>query len=252
MIKGFTYSLNNALRFVVLFIVCVSFFTSCSKPQDDPIPIVPPVVNPPSTVPSGVIDNFSIDDTLIGFNTSTFARWLVTGSNSLTTVTFGGNPVGVSGPYSTGRLKKDSLFVLLVNTGQKRSQMVHVADSITTKLNNGGMQMEKIKSEYYIDSTKSWKDTLIDPQTKGEKLLFKFNGYTTVVDSLNNSSEVRFYVVDSGTQPGGSNPGSPPVIRFRGVLYTIVNFTVQSIQVTYDYTNVNNVVMRWRDTFLYK
>lgn len=257
MIKGSTYSLHNALRFVVLFIVSVCFVMGCSKPPDDPIPQLPPLVIPPDTIPTGVIENFSIDDTLIGYNTSTFARWLVTGSNKLTAVTFAGYPVGISGPFSTGRLKRDSLFVLAVNNGQRRSQMVHVADSITTKLYNDGMQLEKTKTEWYdtTTATKGWKDTSIAPENRHERLLFNLNGYISITNDSTNLqySGGRLTVVDMGTQPSGpSNPGSPTVVRFRNIEYTLINFTVQSILATYTLLNANGQPMLWRDTFTYK
>jgi hypothetical protein len=258
MIKGSTYSLFNAMRLVVLFVVAVCF--SCSKPKPDPTPVLPPVPNPQSTKPSGEIDSYSIDDTLIGYNKSTFGRWFISGTNTLTKVKFGGHEnAGNTGGVSTGLLKKDSLFVLSVNSGALRSQMIHVADTITTRLNNEGKAAVRTKMEI-TDTGGVFIDTPMSVCTAHELLYFNLTRNIIIINTdiscPSPPAGGMFYIVDFGTLPDSSTipvtPGTPTLFMWKNTLYTVVTLTSTSLVVTYKANDKTGTLVTWRDTFTYK
>jgi hypothetical protein len=252
MTKGSTYSSYNALRFFVLFVVGVCIF-SCSKP-DVPVPIPPPVTPPPSTQPTGIIDNYSIDDTLIKYNSATFGRWLVTGTNTVTNVTWGGNKVGLTGGLSTGTLTKDTLLVLHVNSGAQREQMVHVADIITSKLYNDGKFAQKTKTE--VTSQGAFKDTTMAGTTNQEHVFFNLNGTTTIINLITPSppNGGPFTIIDMGMPPTTTpvSAGTPAVFRWRNTDYTVVTLTAQLLVVTYQDYDTAGALVNWRDTYFYQ
>jgi hypothetical protein len=259
MIKGSTYSLVNALRFVVLFVVAACF--ACSKPNNEPTPTPPPVVPPPSTIPTGIIEKFNIDDTLIGYNKSTYGTWLVTGYNSLTRVKFGGNDnAGLTGPFPTGWLKKDSLFVLSVNSGAQRSQWVHVADTITTRLNNEGKGAYRIKREIPDTTPGQFIDTPMSACVASEAIFFNLDRSTTIIASNiacpSPPAGGPITIVDIGSLPDTSitpnTPGTPTVFMWRNTMYTVVNLTSTSLIVTFKAYDKFGALVTWRDSFVYK
>jgi hypothetical protein len=252
MTKGSTYSSYNALRFFALFVVAVCIF-SCSKPDDIPTPTPPPVTPPASTQPTGVIDSYSIDDTLIKYNSASFGRWQVSGFNSLTTVTWGGNKVGYSGGISTGLLKKDTLLKLSVNSGAERSQMVHVADIITSKLYNDGKFAQKIKTEVFSQGV--FTDTAMAGTTSEEHVFFNLDGSTTIINIITPSppNGGPFTIVDIGMPPTTTpaSPGTPNVFRWRNTDFTVVTLTTQQLVVKYQAYDTSGAWVDWRDTYSY-
>jgi hypothetical protein len=242
MIKGSTYSFLNALRLPVLFSMVILF--ACSKPKDEPVPVIPPPVPPQSTTPSGVIEYFTINDTLIGYNKSTDCKWLVTGTNSLTVVTLGGNKVTTTGPFPTGRLLRDSLFILAVNSGAQMQQMVRVADPVTTALYNDGKFAMKTKTEIADTNTaKKWKDTVMLVGSKEEKIYFKLNGTSTIfANSTAPASDGGPVVVTVISQT------PPPVFIWRMITYTIVSIDNQYMTLSY---YLPNIAKELRDTYTF-
>lgn len=246
MIKEHTYSFIRALRYVVLFTMLACL--ACSKP-DDPQPTPPTPPNPPVNIPTGVIEYFLVDTNLVGFNRATFAKWLVSGGNTLTRVTLSGDLVGLYGPRSTGLLKKDTVFTLAINNGVQATQKITVADSITTMLWNDGKYAQRTKSQVY--SGTGYKDTAVTLSM--ERIFFNLNKNTTVINIGSPSPpDGGPFTVTQGRQANGpSMPYIPPTLTWRNTTFTIISLDTQLLVVTYQAPDSTGTMRSWKDTYTF-
>ncbi len=240
--------INKALCAVL---VCMSaIFFSCSKP-DDPGPVVPlpPVTPPPSSTASGIIDTFYVNDTLIPYNTGTTAKWNVTGTNSLTIVTFNGVKVAFNGVLDTGPLTFGTAFTLAVNSGKMVTRFVHVADSLTTNLWNTGKQLRLTKTEYNVTLVgvpggAQWRDTTLSIQSPSQRMVFGIDSTVSIIQSM-----PVYVATKSGKFIANSTQWS---YDWKGITYIIGARTDKMLQVTYIMRQLNGVVNQVRDTYVYE
>lgn len=228
--------------FIILLLFVVS---GCSKTVT-PDPVVPPVTTPPS-VPSGVIQSFTIADTLVPYNKGSYVSWLVTGTNTLTVVSYQGVKVGNYGSLDTGPLKQNTTFTLSVNSGAKAMVSVKVADSVSTALWNEGKGLKIIKTEYYgmlpTDTTTSWIDQAIDKQIADQLIYFDYDG----------SSEIKQQPGSPYTAPGNTGPfvvlNQQTQFIWRQVLYTIKYLDTKKLVVQFNEEKGSGAPMVWRYTY---
>lgn len=242
--KGFTYFLLNGLRWVLpLFLLAI---VSCSKTVD-PTPVVPPPTPTPQT-PSGVIDYFRMQDTLIGFNRTSNMSWLVSGTNSLTKVSIGGVYVGNAGAISTGVMKKDTVFTLSVNNGMEAKLKLRVADSILTLLWNDGKIAVREKTET-LDTANIWRDTVIATPVSGkDQIAFLLTGKTVVTNNTGSYDAGRVLIT-----PGDNTvmPAIPTILIWRNTNYTLLSIDAQRFILTRRGPDIYGNVVDWRETYRY-
>jgi hypothetical protein len=189
------YSLGRILSIAAcLFMVaCIA----CSKTEEIPIPIPPqpPLPSPPS----GVITSFTIDDTLVAYNASTSYKWLVTGTNSLTVVTLDGVPVKPYDVFSTGPLRANTTYTLEINNGKKATVTVKVADTITSRLYNGGKRLKQIKYEVLIGTT--YVDTPMTQNMADSRTYFNIDNTSKITLGLFVYNSGKFSVIQGVSEP---------------------------------------------------
>ena len=228
--------LNLGYRFRVTIIapilLCMVVVISCSKPEEQIVPIVP--VQPVTTGPTGMIQTFTINDTLLPFNTGTVIKWLVNGTNNLTVVTMNGVKVATYGSMETGPVKLSAVFTLEVNSGKKAILTVKTADSITTLLWSKGKSARLVKKEVYIDSTAAtannwgWVDTskTITPFIRDQRIFFGLNNTATLIQGTSNTNVSPGNGGKFITDPGG-------LYIWQNTLYTIVSIDATYLVVTF-------------------
>jgi hypothetical protein len=193
------------IAFVVL-LCCALFVTSCTKP-DEVKPIVVDTLPPPPSGPSGSIQEFSVQDTLVGHGMQTVIKWYVNGTNSLTEVRLNGEKVLFSGAMQSGPLTKNTVFTLSINNNKQSSQMIYVADSMATILWNEGrrwrttdtrtMALKVIKGSLGQDSTiEVWENTFASFNGKYEH-------FRTSFDLYGNSKEEQIFTNFPQPNPSG-------------------------------------------------
>jgi hypothetical protein len=230
-----------SMAFTVLLFLC-----GCSK-ATDPTPIVdPPVVVSP---PSGVIQYFTLIDTLVPFNTGSTVKWLVNGTNNQTVVTFNGVIVSFNGVLDTGPLKQNTVFTLAINNGQQSSITLKVSDSITTLLWSNGKAWALVRSEVYIvpanQAQYTWVDTTksIDSSILDQRIYFNYNGGSTIIQStpskyVSPGDAGKFVVNSSQTQ-----------FTWQGILFTITTLDDKNLVVLFDALQPNGTRVRTRYTY---
>lgn len=241
-------------RVLCAILVCMSvIFFACSKP-DDPTPVVPlpPVSPPPSSTASGIIDTFYLNDTLLPNGKGTTAKWNVTGTNSLTIVTFNGVKVAFSGVLDTGPLQVTTTFTLAVNSGKQVTRTVHVADTLTTDLWNTSRNLKLTKTEYYVSlsgfSGPQWRDTTLSVSMSSQRMSFGLDGniYIVQLSPIYTVANGGKYVV---TLP--SSPSSYGSYDWKGTTYIIGYLDSKTLQVTYILKQPNGTANTTRDTYVY-
>jgi hypothetical protein len=220
--------------------------SGCSKTvTPDPI-VLPPTTTPPSA-PSGVIQSFTIADTLVPFNKGSYVSWLVTGTNTLTIVTYQGIKVANYGSLDTGPLKQNTTFTLSVNSGAKATVSIKVADSVSTALWNEGKGLILTKTEYYgmlpTDTTTSWIDQAIDKQVADQYIHFNYNGSSNIVQLTGSQypspgDTGPFVVVNRQTQ-----------FIWRQVLYTIKYLDTKKLVVQFTEEKGSGAPTVWQYTY---
>lgn len=232
-------------------LVMVIFCTSCSKEEDPaPIPIpTPPVVSPPS----GIIESFTITETLKPYNTpGAILKWLVTGTNNQTLVTINGVKVAEYGIQDVGPLKLTTKFMLEVNSGKRDSVILKVADSVTTLLWNKGKRLKLVKRERYIYPTGSaipkWVlDTPYSPAVLDERIYFHYSNTSEIYQLSAN----RFVALADGGKFTVSN--NQQFFSWRGILYTILLLDINFLVVEFDETQSNGTTkVRTMHTYQYE
>lgn len=249
MIKGATYSLSRTICVALFFIVAACVFVGCSKPDEQPTPVVPPPNPPPSTIPSGVIEYFTVDTNLVGYNRTTIAKWLVSGTNSLTRTTLSGDAVPNYGSRNTGLLTKDTVFTLAVNNGVQKTQKIFVADPVTTLLWNDTKVAIKTRSEIFVTGT-GWKDTALS--NPDYRIFFGLNGRTTLITiGTPSPHDGGAFTTTPYIPPNVANntPEQLATFTWSGVTYTIVSIDATLLVVTYKGPNRSGVIVDWRDTY---
>jgi hypothetical protein len=200
------YTISCA-AFVVLAFYLVSI-PSCTKPED-PQPIVVDTLPAPPSGPTGIIKDFSIQDSLIGHGRQTVIKWYVEGTNSLTEVRLNGEKVMFSGAMQSGPLSQNTVFTLTVNNNKQASKMVYVADSIATLLWNDGKRWRTIGTRTLIDtmmkgsagqdsSIKVWQNTFDSEISK------KYEHFRTSFYLDGNSKEEQVFTNFPKPNPSGT------------------------------------------------
>lgn len=133
---------------------CVLSVASCTKPEAER-PIRVDTLLPPPSAPTGVIQEFSVQDSLVGYMRQTVIKWYVTGTNDLTEVRLNGVKLkDFSGAQQTGPLTDPvSVFTLSINNNVQRSKTIRVADSMTTALWNDGKRWRTIDTRTLTEDT---------------------------------------------------------------------------------------------------
>jgi hypothetical protein len=234
------YSLGRILSIAAcLFMVaCIA----CSKAEDIPIPIPPPT--PAPTPPSGVIQSFTVDDTLVAYNGSTSYKWLVTGTNSLTVVTLDGTPVKPYGVFGTGALHATTTYTLEINNGKKATVTITVADTLTSLLYNTGKRLKQTKYELLMGTR--WADTTMSQTMIDSRTYF----------NIDNTSKIILV----GPQPFVYNSGKFTVVQgvstsaftWQGSIYTVDFIDARSLVLTHDVRQPNGSKIFTRDTFVFE
>lgn len=227
----------------LFMVACIA----CSKSEDIPIPIPPPTPTP--TPPSGVIQSFTIDDTLVAYNASTTYKWLVTGTNNLTVVKLDGTKVASSGNFGTGPLQANTTYTLEVNNGKKATISVRVADTITSRLYNNGKRLKQIKNELNIrrpgDTAYSWVDTTMTQTMTDSRTYF----------NLDNTSKIILvplpFVYDSGKFSVIMGVTIPAIV-WQGTIYTIEFLDSKSLILRFDGVQPNRTKLLTRSTYVFE
>ena len=239
--RSFWGSTSVKLSFALSFLV----LAGCSKTVP-PDPVLPPTSTTPST-PSGIIQSFTIADTLVPFNTGSYVKWLVTGTNTLTVVTFNGVKVASYGALDTGPLTQKTSFTLAVNSGAKATVSIKVADSVSTYLWNDGKALKLTKTEYFgstpEDTTVMWRDSAIDKRIADQLVYFTYTGGSSIVQQTGSmypspGNTGPFVVVNQSTQ-----------FIWRQVLYTINYLDTKKLIVLFTEQKGSGVMVQWRYTY---
>ncbi len=234
---------------LIMIVMCIS----CTKPEEDSTPITP---SPPPTVdpPTGMIDNFTITDSLMPFYTpGATLKWLVTGTNAQTVVTINGVKVNYYGILDTGPLKQTTTFTLMVNNGKQASVFLRVADSITTLMWNKGKRLKQIKKERWVlpPSAAFYRyevDTTTAANILDQRIYFKYTGGSTIEQK---TSSVYVAPGDTGKFTV-SHSGLDIIFSWRGTLYTIELLDENFLIVHFDDPQPNGTKLLTRITYQYE
>jgi hypothetical protein len=199
--------------------------------------------------PSGVIQYFTLLDSLVPFNTGSTVKWLVSGNNAQTVITFNGVIVGINGVLDTGPLKKTTTFTLAINNGKQASVSLKVADSVTTLLWSGGKAWAQVRSEVKIvpagQAQYAWVDTTksIDSSILDQRIYFNYTGDSKIIQSTPSKyvapGDVGKFVVNvAQTQ-----------FTWRGVLFTIMTLDDKNLVVLFDALQPNGTRVSTRYTY---
>ena len=232
---------------IISVMIMIFFVTSCSKSSDTP---ASPVPTPPPTdyKPTGIIESFTLTDSLVPFGYGTIAKWLVTGTNNYTIVTFNGVKIATYGAMDTGPLNKNTVFTLSVNNGAQATASIKVADSISTLLWNGGKRLKQIKAEKYVPDTANvmhWVDTTIDLRIADQRIYFNYTGDSKIIQTSSN------YVSMGDAGPVVIN-GSKNGFLWRGIQYTIINLDNKYLQVTYNQLQTDGKYILTRNNYQFE
>ncbi len=234
----------------LLWLLLVLLLGACTKPaQDTPVIVMPPATTSP---PSGVITTFFTTDTFVAFNTGTVAKWLVEGTNNQTVVTINGVKVPFYGSWDTGPLRTTTVFTLAINNGVQSKVTVKVSDSISGSLWNGGKRLKITRSEASVVDTSStgtgmkWVDTTISPQVADQRILFGFDGSSSIIQATPSMyvapGNVGNYIVNT-SQTG---------FTWRNIDFTIVTLDTKTLVVTYSEIQPDNSILLKRDTYVFE
>lgn len=230
---------------IPVLLVMVAFI-GCSKSPEVVI-TTPPIPTPGNNTPSGDIETFIANDTLVPFNKGSKIKWLVVGTNNLTVVTYNGIKVAPYGSFETGPLKKTTQFTLAVNSGKQASVTIKAVDSITTLLWGNGKRLRQTKAEVYRltagQTASEWVDTTISARAADERIFFSLNGRSTII--LSNAAR------NVSPPDGGMFVVNAALTGFtwQGIFFTIVSLTDTTLVVTYVVTQANDSKLIMRNTY---
>lgn len=233
----------------ILLLIVSGCGMGCTKQPDG----YTPDVQPPITVspPTGEIQTFLLTDSLVAFNTGTTAKWLVTGTNLNSVITFNGVKVGNYGVLDTGPLKQTSTFTLAVNNGKKASLILKVADSVTTILWGKGRRLKQTKLEMFIvpagKTDPVWVDTPMTARVADRRIYFNLDGSSNIIQSVS-SRNVPPYP-DAG--PFVVN-ASQTAFTWQSIVFNIDTLNNNKLVVTYDAHQANGTTVRTRNTYLFE
>jgi hypothetical protein len=244
------YRFRKTLHASIL--LCMVVAMSCSKPEEESAPVVIPV-QPVSTGPTGVIQTFTINDSLVAFNTGSVIKWLVNGTNNLTEVKLNGVKIATYGSMETGPVKLSATFTLEVNSGKKAILTLKTADSITSLLWSKGKSARLIKKEVFIDSVSvagtskpwGWIDTskTITSVLRDQRIFFGLNNTVTLIQGTSSTN------VSPGN--GGKFITDPSGLYiWQNILYTIESIDATNLVVTYFATQPIGPILLTRNTYL--
>ncbi len=243
-LRGKVYLSLKAGIFIGAGLLAMQMIGCTKSPDATPVVIdsIPPVPN----TPTGIIKDFSIDDTLIGYRRSSLIRWNVIGTNIKTKVYLIVSPAAVKpdsiqvplyGTIHTGALLESKTYSLYVNSGRQVTRTLKVADSIATLLWNDGKRWRPVDVLSYelviIQGVqqKAWVSyyTLKADQYQNERVNFYLDG---------NSKETQLSGNYPQPKPSGkfySIPGLPlPSFSWKGRLYTIDTVDSKNLVVRFD------------------
>ncbi len=236
--------LPSTSKSILAAVFVLLLFASCSKKSDFISPIIPVIPIIPN-VPTGEIQSFTIDDTLVAFNKGTSVRWLVTGTNLNTVVTYNGVKVANSGVFDTGPLKQATTITLAVNNGKTASVSVKVADSITSLLWNGGKHLYQTKAEYLmvppVVKDSSYVDSALTDTQKYQIFYFNLNKSSTIFQTVPFIPPMDAGLITINNTKTG--------FTWRGVEYTILVLDSKVLRVTFYTTQANGDKVLTRFTY---
>lgn len=244
---GFMHTYRKIAGFF-LMLSMVTGMWSCTKSPDN----FTPVVQPPVTVspPTGVIESFTLTDSLVAFNTGSTAKWLVTGTNLNSVITFNGVIVGNYGVLDTGPLKQTTVFTLAINNGKKVSVTLNVADSITTLLWNKGKRLRQTKYELYLvpagQTDPVWIDTPMIARIADQRIYFNLDGTSRIYQSTAST-----YVSPPDAGRFIVNP-SLTAFTWLGSTYILGSLDSNVLITTYDVVLSNGRTVHARNTYAYE
>jgi len=219
----------------------------CSKDPGEKKQVID-TTPPPSTAPSGVIKEFYIDDTLIGYDRGTFVRWYVTETNNYTTVKLNDVKVAFSGSVTTGPLKSDVAYTLTVNNGLAQTKKIKVADETSTVLWNSGKRWQPADIWVYkqVKATGSLgQDTLVYDWVS------VFNGNYQYYQDI----RLSFFLTGIAKEESAASswaavtnkyvpelpvvPGTKRTFNWKNTLFTIDSASANMLTLRYDTTDMS-------------
>lgn len=239
-------------RFSWLPVLVVFVMLGCAKTTEVPPVIVAPPT-PPIT-PTGEIQYFTINDTLVPFETRTLVKWLVIGTNSATIVTYNGVKVLIKGDIDTEPIKKATTYSLEVNSGKKATVSIKAADSLATKMWNNGKRLKLKKKEMYIIpllgllTDAKWVDTTksVTPQVLDQRTYFHFTQTSRVI-------QLNPQLFPAPPTPGNFIPNSDLKTFFwQGITFTVDYMDDSMMTILYDELQTNGKKILTRSTYLFE
>ncbi len=242
--------LNKPLNWLPVLVVFV--LLGCAKTTEVPPVIVAPPT--PAITPSGEIQYFTINDTLVPFETRSLVKWLVVGTNSATIVTYNGVKVLVKGDIDSEPIKKATTYTLEVNSGKKATVSIKAADSLATKMWNNGKRLKLKKKEMYIIpllgliADARWVDTTksVSPQVLDQRIYFHYTQTSRVIQ-LNPQLFLPAITL------GNFIPNSEMKTFFwQGITFTIDYMDDSMMTLLYDELQTNGKKIQTRITYLFE
>jgi hypothetical protein len=168
------------------------YMMSCTKADKDFTPRVDTPAGPP-VIPTGIITQFLVMDSLIGYGYQTIVKWTVMEGNIRTVVTLNGVKVGLNGGMQSGHLTTKTNFILAVNNGLTATKVVDVADPLTTYLWNDGKRWMPVNFFTYNRNLKTKGYFGQDSTYEGWESVYH-------LDSAKYSHERASFYLDGNTQ----------------------------------------------------
>lgn len=252
--KRFHKKDTTPIKFLWAFLMVCVLYTSmlaCTKSSDTVTTPNIPNPNPPVSPPTGEIQSFTLNDTLVAFEKGTVAKWLVNNTNNQTLVTFNGTKVGTYGVLETGPIKQNTTFTLAINNGQQASLLLKVADSVVTLLWNNGKRLKQTKSEALVtrvgQTNPIWVDTSFSDVATDQRIFFNLDGSTKII-------QLNPLLFPTPADPGRVIVSASARNRFtwQGVTYTIVTLDNLSLIVTFDAIQTNGSSLFSRNTYKFE
>lgn len=239
---------NPSIRSVPFWVCAVlgctwlALSAGCSKNGgSDRTPVVD-TTRPAPPAPTGMISEFTVKDTLVGYERRSAVRWYVTGTNNYTEVTLNGVKVAFSGAITTELLTANAVFVLAINNGVSETRTIKVADVLTTGLWNDGKRWrtaDYLVNKQVLEKGSQGQDTLVYRWVSMYSSdITRLEGWRTSFTLLHESKEEQ-------TAPGYPQPpysgmfvpdNATPQTYFtwKKRVYTVDTMTANLLVVTFD------------------
>ncbi|NCI46571.1 hypothetical protein [Sediminibacterium soli] len=254
-----TYSHFATAGVWLFFAVLGGSLIGCTKDGGETPVLVDTTRNRP-VAPTGMIREFYIDDTLIGYERGTFVRWYVSETNASTVVTLNGIKVAYNDALTTGPLRSNVNYVLAVNNGSQQTKTIRVADKLTTGLWNGARR-------WVVNDTWIWKQVRAIGSQGQDTLVYDWvsifaadraryldarTSFTLTGDSKEEQLTWSYY---GQLKPSGKFVATPdgqpkPFFTWKNRVYFVDTLTPLSMVVTFDTSNYSGAVTRNRIRYI--